>query len=171
MGELDQEGLVRDVRRGRWRTYGRRCGCCVGGAQHLVEERLARRPFFLKLFADGAAHVDQQAEGERQVGVAVEVADGLWLAVDSEGEVCLGKRLNERALLGRGRSRQVTRRALTERVAVDAGVVAGAVCAAAGKTAPELKTAARLKMQARPCGETKTRESVGAGEQQAGMRQ
>ena len=45
----------------------------------------------------GLAGVDEQAEGEGKIGVDVEVADGLRVVVDLEGEVVLGEGLDEGA--------------------------------------------------------------------------
>jgi acetyl esterase/lipase len=79
-GELNHEGLV--LRRG----------------EHLVEKYAAGAALVVEDAALGDAGVNQQTEDQREVGVFVEVADGLGLAVDLEGEVVLGEVLDEGAL-------------------------------------------------------------------------
>ena len=80
-GELDDEGLV------------------LGRGEHLVEEGAAGGALFVDDVALAEAGVDEQAEGQGKVGVDVEVADGLRMAVDLEDEVVLGEVLDEGAFL------------------------------------------------------------------------
>ncbi len=78
-GELHDEGFV------------------FRGGEHLVEEGAAGGALFVDDVALGEAGVDEQAEDEGEVGVLVEVADGLGFAVDLEDEVVLGEVLDEGA--------------------------------------------------------------------------
>ena len=88
-GKLHDEGLV--LRRG----------------EHLVEEGAAGGALFVDDVALGEAGVDEQAEGQREVGVLVEVADGLGFAVDLEDEVVLGEVLDEGTLFVTDDDREV----------------------------------------------------------------
>ncbi len=77
--ELDDEGLV------------------FGCLEHLVEKDAAGSALVVDDVALTEAGVDEQAKGEGEIGVDVEVADGLRMSVDLEDEVILGEGLDERA--------------------------------------------------------------------------
>jgi hypothetical protein len=89
VGELDEEGLV-----GSGAAGGR---CHHLALHHFVQEGFAGSALVFEGTADRAAGVDEEAEGQREVVVLVEVADGLRTAVDGEGEVGLGEVLDEGA--------------------------------------------------------------------------
>jgi hypothetical protein len=60
-------------------------------AQDIIEERAAGGAFLIEDAALAEAGVDEQTEGEREVGFLGEVGDGLGLAVLLEGEVVFGE--------------------------------------------------------------------------------
>ncbi|MEZ5391980.1 MAG: hypothetical protein R2724_03685 [Bryobacterales bacterium] len=67
--------------------------------QNFVEEGVAGRTLDLDhaLLAD--AGIDEQADGERQIGLPAEILDLLRLAVLEDLEVVLGEAIDEQALL------------------------------------------------------------------------
>ncbi len=67
--------------------------------EHFVEEGRAGGAFVVEHVTLAHAGVDEQADGERNVGVVVEVANGLGFAVDLQGEVVAGKPREQRAAL------------------------------------------------------------------------
>ena len=93
MRELNEEGLV-----------GRSIG---GRGQHLIEEGLAGVALLGKRAANRATGVDEEAEGEGQVVVLVEVTDGLRMTVDAKSEICFGEVLNEDAVFVANDHREV----------------------------------------------------------------
>jgi len=60
-------------------------------AQDAIEERAAGGAFLIEDAALAEAGVDEEAEGEREIGVFCEIGDGLGLAVLLEGEVVFGE--------------------------------------------------------------------------------
>ena len=75
---------------------GRASGGC---GHHLVEKGFAGGALVLEGAADRAAGVNEEAEGEGEIVVAIEVADGLRMAVDGEHEVGLCEVGDEGAVL------------------------------------------------------------------------
>ena len=75
-GELDDEGLV-------------------AAGDGVVEEGEAGGALFVNRVALAEADIDQKTEGEGEIGVEIEIADGLGFTVDLEGEVVLGEILDE----------------------------------------------------------------------------
>ena len=51
-----------------------------------MEEEVAGEGFVGEVFGLGAGGVDEQADGEREIAVVIEVADGDRMAVFAEGE-------------------------------------------------------------------------------------
>src|ERR1039458_7425791 len=62
----------------------------VLGAQSALEERASDRLFHVEDALLAAAGVDENAEGQREIGFGLEVFDGLGLAVLEQGEVVFG---------------------------------------------------------------------------------
>ena len=81
MGELGDEGLI------------------FGGGEHLVEKGAAGGALLVEDFALGEAGVDEQAERKGEIGVLVEVTDGLGFAIDLQNEVVFREVLYESAFL------------------------------------------------------------------------
>jgi len=67
-------------------------------AQKVIEEGTARGDFLIEDAALAAAGVHEEAEGERKIGFAGEVGDGLGFAVLVEGEIVLGEIVDEGAV-------------------------------------------------------------------------
>ena len=67
-------------------------------AQDAMEERAAGGAFLIEDTALAKASVDQEAEGEREVGLFCEIGDGLGLAVLVESEVVFGEIVDEIAM-------------------------------------------------------------------------
>src|SRR5579859_6327828 len=63
----------------------------VFGAQHLVEEGVARPHLLLDYAALATARIHQHAESERQIGFAREIADFLFDAVLEDPEIFTGE--------------------------------------------------------------------------------
>ena len=93
MCKLDEKGLV--GRSAGWRGH------------HLVKERFAGEALVVERAADRAAGVDEKPEGQRQIVVLIEIADGLRLAVDAEGEVVFGQVLDNGAVFVTDEHRQI----------------------------------------------------------------
>ena len=74
-----------------WRSKRTRNAWSCGLAQDLVEKLLARAALLGEHGALAAAHIDQQAERQRLVGLRREVANGLRPAVFFEREIVFGK--------------------------------------------------------------------------------
>src|ERR1700688_5318604 len=60
-------------------------------AQDVIEERAAGGAFLVENLALAEAGVDEETEGEREVGFLGEIGDGLGLAVLVESEVVFGE--------------------------------------------------------------------------------
>jgi hypothetical protein len=78
--EVDEEGLV------------------FVFAQDAIEERAAGGAFLIEDTALAKAGIDEEAEGEREIGLFGEIGDGLGLGVLFEGEVVFGKIADEIAV-------------------------------------------------------------------------
>ncbi len=82
--------------------------CLIFGCgEHLVEEGAAGGALFVEDAALGAAGVHEKAEDEREVGVLVEVTDGLGFAVDLEDKIIFGEVLDEGSLFVADDDRQI----------------------------------------------------------------
>ena len=82
-GKLHDEGLI----------------AVRGPVQHIVQKGGTGSAFVVERVALAHAGVHQQTEGQRNVGIEIEVADRLGLAVDRQGEVVLGEVLDQGASL------------------------------------------------------------------------
>ena len=67
-------------------------------AEDMVEEGAAGGAFLIEDVALAEAGVDEQAEGEWEIGFFGEIGDGLWLGVLFEGEVVFGEIADEVAV-------------------------------------------------------------------------
>ena len=67
-------------------------------AEDMVEERAAGGTFLIEDAALAEAGVDEEAEGEREIGFFGEIGDGLGLGVLFEGEVVFGEIADEVAV-------------------------------------------------------------------------
>jgi hypothetical protein len=79
----------------------------VLGAQHLVQKAEAGAAFFHQNLLLAHAGIHHQAEGERQIGLAREVADFLGMAVFGELEVLFGEAVDDFAVAASNRGEQV----------------------------------------------------------------
>ena len=70
-------------------------GCVLAIAKDVIEEGAAGGAFLVEDAALAETGVNEQAEGEREVGLFGEIGDGLGLAVLFEGEVVFGKIADE----------------------------------------------------------------------------
>src|SRR5271170_1472800 len=69
------------------------------GPDHVAEELIGRVLFNVDQVHLAGADVDQQADGQRKIGLAVEIFDFLLLTIFKDGEIVLGKVSNQAGML------------------------------------------------------------------------
>ena len=79
----------------------------IGGTQHGLEKMAGGLPFFVQHRTHATAHVHQHRDGERQIGLAREVADLAISPVLADFEVLLAKIPHQRAAFVRNGAKDV----------------------------------------------------------------
>ena len=70
-------------------------GCLIVLAQNLIEELAARAALICEHRALAAAHIDQEAEPQRRIGLGRKIADHLRTAVFFERKIVLGEPMDK----------------------------------------------------------------------------
>ena len=89
--------------------------------EHLVEEGAAGTALLIENVTLAPTGVDEQAEGEREIGFLGKILDGFGAAVLLKSEVVFGEIFDDLACLSRTVTGRVTTLTSTEMVATESG--------------------------------------------------